>query len=304
MSNLGEDTMKDLLRNVSFGLAISLFLLQGCAVKRVPATPVYRPPLPESKKIVFLISSEPQGARVYESDEDNNVGNYLGQTPLRLTEWDWSVRPYYFSYNSTRYKYKVDFGDDLNIRSESKRVYRGQKIVGKEHAIPIVSSLTGIGSSNVYEEVYEDERTYYVDEVKKSFHIKMDGYKGVVVSKILIKESTTHETPSFDWMARKLYANPVLRLGAVLEKETSMMQIQEQKVIYGIKKKATIKIVSDPDGAEVLVDDMFVGNTPTDLSIDEGEYKITIKSDGYADYERKVKILGGSSMTIKAKMEH
>jgi len=65
---------------------------------------------------------------------------------------------------------------------------------------------------------------------------------------------------------------------------------------------ASVKISSDPSGADVLLDGSFVSSTPAVLRLQAGTCKVTVKLSGYADWEREVKILPGSEVSLDAKL--
>jgi hypothetical protein len=65
---------------------------------------------------------------------------------------------------------------------------------------------------------------------------------------------------------------------------------------------ASVKISSDPSGADVLLDGSFVSSTPAVLRLQAGTYKVTVKLSGYADWEREVKILPGAEVSLDAKL--
>ena len=60
------------------------------------------------------------------------------------------------------------------------------------------------------------------------------------------------------------------------------------------------EITSDPDGAEIYLDDKFVGSCPATLRLSEGAHTLTLKSAGHADWIRSVNILKESTVTVKA----
>jgi hypothetical protein len=66
---------------------------------------------------------------------------------------------------------------------------------------------------------------------------------------------------------------------------------------------ARLSIASVPDGADIEIDGNFVGNTPSDLEVQQGERSIVVKKSGYKDWERKMKVLAGSSIHLNAEME-
>jgi hypothetical protein len=64
----------------------------------------------------------------------------------------------------------------------------------------------------------------------------------------------------------------------------------------------TVKISSDPTGADVLLDGSFVSSAPAVLRLPPGTYKIVVKMSGYADWEREVKILPGAEVSLDAQL--
>lgn len=66
---------------------------------------------------------------------------------------------------------------------------------------------------------------------------------------------------------------------------------------------AKIQLESDPAGADIEVDGSFVGNTPSEVQIAEGDHTVTVKKAGFKDWERKMKVSGGSSVHLSAAME-
>jgi hypothetical protein len=66
---------------------------------------------------------------------------------------------------------------------------------------------------------------------------------------------------------------------------------------------ARLQMGSNPDGADIEVDGSFVGNTPSDVQVVEGDHTVTVKKTGFKDWERKVKVTGGSSVHLNAELE-
>jgi hypothetical protein len=62
-------------------------------------------------------------------------------------------------------------------------------------------------------------------------------------------------------------------------------------------------ITSEPDGAEIFLDDKFVGTTSASLRIPEGTYHLVLKSVHHADWSRSIHILKDSTATVKATLE-
>ena len=66
---------------------------------------------------------------------------------------------------------------------------------------------------------------------------------------------------------------------------------------------AKLQLESDPSGADIQVDGSFVGNTPSDVQVPEGEHIIAVKKAGFKDWERKMKVSGGSNVHLNAVLE-
>jgi hypothetical protein len=66
---------------------------------------------------------------------------------------------------------------------------------------------------------------------------------------------------------------------------------------------AKLQLESTPPGADIAIDGSFVGNAPSDVQVTEGEHTVSVKKAGFKDWERKVKVSGGSSIRLSAELE-
>lgn len=66
---------------------------------------------------------------------------------------------------------------------------------------------------------------------------------------------------------------------------------------------AIIALVSTPAGADVNVDDAFVGSTPATLKLKPGKHTIKVSLAGYKDWARDMTVLSGSQVSLTATME-
>jgi PEGA domain len=66
---------------------------------------------------------------------------------------------------------------------------------------------------------------------------------------------------------------------------------------------AKLNVGSDPPGADIAIDGGFVGNTPSDVQVTEGDHTVTLRKAGFKDWERKLKVSGGSSVHLNAELE-
>jgi len=67
--------------------------------------------------------------------------------------------------------------------------------------------------------------------------------------------------------------------------------------------KGKISVSSLPDSADIEIDGSFVGNTPSDVQVAEGDHTVTVKKAGFKDWERKMKVTAGSSVHLNAELE-
>jgi hypothetical protein len=63
-----------------------------------------------------------------------------------------------------------------------------------------------------------------------------------------------------------------------------------------------MQVDSTPPGADIEVDGSFVGSTPSDVQVAEGEHTIVVKKSGFKNWERKLKS-GAGSVHISAELE-
>jgi hypothetical protein len=66
---------------------------------------------------------------------------------------------------------------------------------------------------------------------------------------------------------------------------------------------AKLQLESNPAGADIEVDGSFVGNTPSDVQISEGDHTVTVKKTGFKNWERKLKVSAGSNVHVRADLE-
>lgn len=66
---------------------------------------------------------------------------------------------------------------------------------------------------------------------------------------------------------------------------------------------AGVVIKSTPDGAEIIIDEKFVGNTPSTLRLKPGDHVISISKSGFNIWKRTVTLSLGSSITVDATLE-
>lgn len=66
---------------------------------------------------------------------------------------------------------------------------------------------------------------------------------------------------------------------------------------------ANLQVKSLPEGAEITVNGDFVGSTPSTFILKAGEHTIVIKKSGFKTWEKSVRLLAASSITLDASLE-
>ncbi len=83
--------------------------------------------------------------------------------------------------------------------------------------------------------------------------------------------------------------------------------VEEGKVITvtaELKSVGGLRFLSNPGGAQVMMDGQAIGATPmVDEEVASGEHIITISLDGYLDFETSVKVEGGKMKVVNAVLE-
>lgn len=70
-----------------------------------------------------------------------------------------------------------------------------------------------------------------------------------------------------------------------------------------VPSSGKLSVASNPDGADIEIDGSFVGNTPSDVQVPEGEHTVAVRKPGFAIWERKLKVSGGSNVRLNAELE-
>jgi S1-C subfamily serine protease len=65
----------------------------------------------------------------------------------------------------------------------------------------------------------------------------------------------------------------------------------------------TVMVSSEPDGAEIFIDDKFMGNAPATLKLPAGPHCILLKFPGHADWRRTLEVLKSSKTSLKAALD-
>lgn len=66
---------------------------------------------------------------------------------------------------------------------------------------------------------------------------------------------------------------------------------------------STVEVNSTPAGAEITVDEKFMGNTPSSLRLTAGDHKIKLEKSGFKTWERTLTVSSGATATVDPMLE-
>jgi hypothetical protein len=89
----------------------------------------------------------------------------------------------------------------------------------------------------------------------------------------------------------------------VKDSEQTVATRSTEKPTEAASGQGTLEIKSVPEGPEIEINGAFVGNAPRLRSLAPGEYAVRLKKKGYKDWERKVSVAAGETLTVTAEME-
>ncbi len=89
------------------------------------------------------------------------------------------------------------------------------------------------------------------------------------------------------------------------EKKVTVASGGSQIVKFDLNAEASgdmgvLKVVSSVPGADVFIDGAAVGKVPQEKKVSAGEHPVTVRLEGYKEFEQKVRVEGGASVTVQA----
>lgn len=66
---------------------------------------------------------------------------------------------------------------------------------------------------------------------------------------------------------------------------------------------STVEINSTPAGAEITVDEKFMGNTPSSVRLAAGDHKVRLEKSGFKTWERTLTVSSGTTATVAPTLE-
>ena len=107
----------------------------------------------------------------------------------------------------------------------------------------------------------------------------------------------TENSPPASQQAAQTAGQPLASEGA---ESSDSSKISSSSAPDGV---GTVTVSSDPDGAEIFIDDKFLGNAPATLKLPLVSHAVLLKFPGHAYWRRTLEILKSSKVSLKATLE-
>ena len=66
---------------------------------------------------------------------------------------------------------------------------------------------------------------------------------------------------------------------------------------------STVAVSSTPSGADIEIDGVYVGSTPSQVPIATGDRLVRVSKGSYQPFERRLRILPGAKQSVAADLE-
>ena len=99
------------------------------------------------------------------------------------------------------------------------------------------------------------------------------------------------------------YANGDMKLELAKFQSAPTMQATSGNAPGANSSSAKLQVESNPSGADIEVDGSFVGNTPSEVQVAEGDHIVSVRKAGFNSWERKMKVSSGSNLHLSAELE-
>jgi hypothetical protein len=170
---------------------------------------------------------------------------------------------------------------------------RGE-VIGINTQKLIKKNVTGIGFALSATDLLDVLDRFYpmVAPVTSTEKAKEQGMATAAASRTESPTESSGEVPASSAETRRVSNNSMSAPKAMdVPPEPAAIQVRQG---FG-----TITITSDPDDAEVYVDEKFVGNAPAKLKLAAGSHIVVMKAAGFAEWKRTLEILRDSQVTLK-----
>jgi len=90
---------------------------------------------------------------------------------------------------------------------------------------------------------------------------------------------------------------------AKFEQKVAVEAGQAITVTAQLRSVGKVRFLSTPAGAEVVLDGKPAGKTPYEADIEGGDHVVTLRLEGYFDYEQALKVEGGQTVNVSAPLK-
>jgi hypothetical protein len=111
---------------------------------------------------------------------------------------------------------------------------------------------------------------------------------------------TACEAIDKDWAA---HGSEIRAAALAAQSKSVTSQAPAATAVSQVATSAKISVASIPDGADIEVDGSFVGNTPSDIHVADGEHTISVQKTGFKSWQKKLKVSNDSNIHLKAELE-
>jgi PEGA domain-containing protein len=66
---------------------------------------------------------------------------------------------------------------------------------------------------------------------------------------------------------------------------------------------SSVEVKSTPDGADITVDEKYMGSTPSTLKLAAGDHKVKLEKSGFKTWERTLTVTAGTTATVNATLD-
>ncbi len=80
-------------------------------------------------------------------------------------------------------------------------------------------------------------------------------------------------------------------------------QRPELELLRGWEASVSVALTSNPDGAQIYVNDSLIGIAPATLNLSPGKHIIRVSLSGYKDWVREVSAESGAKVVLTANLE-
>jgi hypothetical protein len=149
--------------------------------------------------------------------------------------------------------------------------------------------------------------------------VSKSGYKGAILTAIGHASGPEGVPPmsvteAFNKVVEQLILQflrdlPTTELNQTLTPGASAPQLSQESAIAPMpshdsaqEASATVTIKSTPDGADILLDGKFAGNTPSTIRIKAGDHTVRIELKGFSAWEKSLTVIADAQLTLNANL--